>query len=123
MSAACASKTLSFAVKNTVKLHQAAVSRSLGPLQRTSRPTCDRRTVASATGKTIITAPEDKAPAALGPYSQAVKVDNTIYVSGCIGLIPGVNFPSLLYLFAFQSDSLGHIALLRISVTDKRIRW
>uniref|UniRef100_A0A061R813 Reactive intermediate imine deaminase n=1 Tax=Tetraselmis sp. GSL018 TaxID=582737 RepID=A0A061R813_9CHLO len=40
-------------------------------------------------GKTIITAPEDKAPAALGPYSQAVKVDNTIYVSGCIGLIPG----------------------------------
>ena len=29
-----------------------------------------------------------KAPAALGPYSQAVKVDNTVYISGQIPLIP-----------------------------------
>ncbi|WKY00637.1 hypothetical protein Q1695_015008 [Nippostrongylus brasiliensis] len=28
------------------------------------------------------------APAALGPYSQAVRVDNTIYVSGSLGLDP-----------------------------------
>ena len=31
----------------------------------------------------------DKAPAALGPYSQAVKAGNTLYVSGQIGLVPG----------------------------------
>jgi len=30
----------------------------------------------------------DQAPAAIGVYSQAVKVGNTIYVSGQIGLIP-----------------------------------
>jgi reactive intermediate/imine deaminase len=31
----------------------------------------------------------EKAPAALGPYSQAIKAGNTIYVSGQIGLVPG----------------------------------
>ena len=30
----------------------------------------------------------EKAPAALGPYSQAIKTGNTIYVSGQIPLIP-----------------------------------
>ncbi|KAL6202362.1 hypothetical protein ACLB2K_022758 [Fragaria x ananassa] len=30
----------------------------------------------------------DKAPAALGPYSQAIKANNVLYVSGCLGLIP-----------------------------------
>ena len=30
----------------------------------------------------------DKAPAAIGPYSQAVRVDNTVYLSGQIPLIP-----------------------------------
>ncbi|XP_071736580.1 reactive Intermediate Deaminase A, chloroplastic-like [Rutidosis leptorrhynchoides] len=30
----------------------------------------------------------DKAPAALGPYSQAIKANNTLFVSGCLGLIP-----------------------------------
>lgn len=30
----------------------------------------------------------DKAPAALGPYSQAIKAGNTIYVSGQLGLDP-----------------------------------
>ena len=47
-------------------------------------------------GKEIIAAPEDKAPAALGPYSQAVKVDSTLYVSGCIGIIPGVRLSNSL---------------------------
>jgi len=36
--------------------------------------------------KTIIQT--DKAPAAIGTYSQAVKVDNTVYVSGQIPLDP-----------------------------------
>ncbi|XP_050112013.1 reactive Intermediate Deaminase A, chloroplastic-like isoform X3 [Malus sylvestris] len=30
----------------------------------------------------------DKAPAALGPYSQAIKANNFVHVSGCLGLIP-----------------------------------
>lgn len=30
----------------------------------------------------------DKAPAAIGPYSQAVRVENTVYVSGQIPLDP-----------------------------------
>nr|XP_043606711.1 reactive Intermediate Deaminase A, chloroplastic-like [Erigeron canadensis] len=30
----------------------------------------------------------DKAPAALGPYSQAIKANNTVFVSGVLGLIP-----------------------------------
>merc|ERR1712080_379439 len=29
-----------------------------------------------------------KAPAAIGPYNQAVQVDNTLYVSGQIGFLP-----------------------------------
>ncbi|MQM05802.1 hypothetical protein Taro_038615 [Colocasia esculenta] len=30
----------------------------------------------------------DKAPAALGPYSQAIKANNLIFVSGVLGLVP-----------------------------------
>lgn len=36
--------------------------------------------------KTIIST--DKAPAAIGPYSQAVKVGDTVYLSGQIPLDP-----------------------------------
>lgn len=31
-----------------------------------------------------------KAPKAVGPYSQAIKADGQIWVSGCLGLIPEV---------------------------------
>ncbi|KXZ54905.1 hypothetical protein GPECTOR_4g977 [Gonium pectorale] len=31
----------------------------------------------------------EHAPAALGPYSQAIKAGNTVYVSGQIGIVPG----------------------------------
>ncbi len=47
---------------------------------------------AMAAGKSIIatfTAPASEAPAAIGPYSQAAAIGNTVYVSGCIGLLPG----------------------------------
>ncbi|KAF6173317.1 hypothetical protein GIB67_027012 [Kingdonia uniflora] len=30
----------------------------------------------------------EKAPAALGPYSQAIKANNLLFLSGCLGLIP-----------------------------------
>lgn len=36
----------------------------------------------------------DKAPAALGPYSQAIKANKTLFVSGVLGLIPEVLFNS-----------------------------
>lgn len=32
----------------------------------------------------------DKAPAALGPYSQAIKANNLVFVSGVLGLVPEV---------------------------------
>lgn len=31
----------------------------------------------------------DRAPEAVGPYSQAVRVGNTLYLSGQVGLVPG----------------------------------
>lgn len=37
--------------------------------------------------KQVIETPH--APAALGPYSQAIKAGNTVYVSGQIGFVPG----------------------------------
>uniref|UniRef100_A0A7S2YUT5 Uncharacterized protein n=2 Tax=Pycnococcus provasolii TaxID=41880 RepID=A0A7S2YUT5_9CHLO len=45
------------------------------------------RSVRTYASKEVITT--DKAPAALGPYSQAIKTNQTLYVSGCLGLIPG----------------------------------
>ncbi len=34
------------------------------------------------------------APAAMGPYSHAIKNGNTVYVCGCLGLVPATNnFP------------------------------
>ena len=36
--------------------------------------------------KNIISSPD--APAALGPYSQAVKAGNTLYLSGQLGIVP-----------------------------------
>jgi enamine deaminase RidA (YjgF/YER057c/UK114 family) len=34
----------------------------------------------------------EKAPAALGPYSQAIKANNLVFVSGVLGLNPEVCF-------------------------------
>lgn len=35
----------------------------------------------------------EDAPAALGPYSQAIKAGNLVFVSGVLGLVPEVCFP------------------------------
>lgn len=43
------------------------------------------RGMSSITRKIIST---DKAPGAVGAYSQAVQVDNTLYISGSLGLLP-----------------------------------
>ena len=43
----------------------------------------------SAAGiKTIISSPD--APKAIGPYSQGIKANGFVYVSGCLGLDPKV---------------------------------
>jgi reactive intermediate/imine deaminase len=66
-----------------------AVSATLGAVAR--RPPTLRRartltTVRAAAGKEVIAT--DKSPAALGPYSQAIKAGPLLFVSGQIGLVP-----------------------------------
>ena len=36
----------------------------------------------------------DKAPSAVGPYSQAIKANGFVFVSGVLGLVPEVCFTS-----------------------------
>lgn len=80
-------------------------------------------------GKTIIAT--DKAPAAIGTYSQAVKVDNTVYLSGQIGLDPATGnlvdgidaqivrvFENLKALAEAAGASLGHTVKLNVYLTD-----
>jgi len=80
--------------------------------------------------KTIIST--DKAPAAIGTYSQAVKVDNTVYLSGQIPLDPatmevvagGIEaeirrvFDNLSAVCEAAGGSLADIAKLNIFLTD-----
>jgi reactive intermediate/imine deaminase len=74
----------------------------------------------------------DDAPAAIGTYSQAVKVDNTVYVSGQIPLDPatmevvsgGIEaeitrvFDNLKAVTAASGGSLADVVKLNIFLTD-----
>jgi len=73
----------------------------------------------------------DQAPAAIGTYSQAVKVGNTVYISGQIPLDPtnmqlteGIEaqtrrvFDNLKAVAQAAGGSLAHIAKLNIFLTD-----
>jgi reactive intermediate/imine deaminase len=73
----------------------------------------------------------DKAPAAIGCYSQAVKVHNTVYLSGQIGLEPatmilvdGIHnqtrqvFKNLEAVVNASGGSLNNIVKLNIYLTD-----
>jgi reactive intermediate/imine deaminase len=74
----------------------------------------------------------DQAPAAIGTYSQAVKVDNTVYLSGQIPLVPETMemiegdieaqirrvFDNLSAVAAAAGGSLADIAKLNIFLTD-----
>lgn len=73
----------------------------------------------------------DKAPEAIGCYSQAVKVHNTVYLSGQIGLDPttqeladGIHsqtrqvFKNLEAVATASGGSLNDIAKLNIFLTD-----
>lgn len=79
--------------------------------------------------KQIITS--DQAPAAIGTYSQAVKVGNTVYLSGQIGLDPsnmqmvdGIEnqihrvFKNLQAVAQAAGGSLADVAKLNVFLTD-----
>ncbi len=79
--------------------------------------------------KTIISTPD--APAAIGTYSQAVKVDGTVYLSGQIGLDPasmqlveGIEaqihqvFKNLSAVCEAAGGSLADIVKLNVFLTD-----
>lgn len=82
------------------------------------------------TNKAIIST--DRAPAAIGTYSQAVKVDNTVYLSGQIPLDPATMtladssieaqvrqvFDNLAAVCEAAGGSLGKIVKLNIYLTD-----
>ena len=74
----------------------------------------------------------DKAPEAIGTYSQAVKVDNTVYLSGQIPLNPETMelvdggfeaqaeqvFKNLAAVCEAANGSLNHIVKLNLYLTD-----
>jgi reactive intermediate/imine deaminase len=74
----------------------------------------------------------DKAPAAIGPYSQAVRVGDTVYLSGQIPLDPATGllvegdisaqarraFDNLKAVCEAAGGSLGEIARLGLYLTD-----
>ena len=80
--------------------------------------------------KQIITT--EKAPQAIGTYSQAVKVDNTVYLSGQIPLIPETMelvdgdiaeqihrvFDNLAAVAQAAGGSLDHVVKLNVFLTD-----
>lgn len=82
------------------------------------------------TNKAIINT--DKAPAAIGTYSQAVKVNNTVYLSGQIPLDPGTMalvpgdfraqatqmFKNLAAVCEAANGSLADIVKLNLYLTD-----
>lgn len=49
----------------------------------------------------------DKAPAALGPYSQAIKANDMLFVSGVLGLVPEVCVCRIYSKFIFEMKSLN----------------
>lgn len=80
--------------------------------------------------RAVISTPD--APEAIGPYSQAVKVGNTVWLSGQIPLIPGsmevINgdisaqarqvFENLAAVAAAAGGSLNNAVKINISLTD-----
>ena len=64
-------------------------------------------------GKQLINT--EDAPAAVGAYSQAVKAGETLYVSGQVGLIPGV-ITTLMHHECFMQPSCTNTALIACSI-------
>ncbi|MFV8818865.1 RidA family protein [Haliea sp. E17] len=82
------------------------------------------------TNRAIISTP--RAPEAIGPYSQAVKVGNTVWISGQIPLVPETMelvqgdiraqatrvFENLAAIAEAAGGSLNHAVKINISLTD-----
>ncbi len=82
------------------------------------------------TNRAVITTPD--APAAIGPYSQAVKVGNTVWISGQIPLLPDTMeviegdisvqakqvFANLAAIAEASGGSLDSAVKINISLTD-----
>lgn len=79
--------------------------------------------------KTVVQTPD--APAAIGTYSQAIRVDDTVYLSGQIGLDPGTMqmaegieaqihrvFRNLRAVSGAAGSSLDDIVKLNVYLTD-----
>jgi reactive intermediate/imine deaminase len=80
--------------------------------------------------RAVITTPD--APEAIGPYSQAIKVGNTVWVSGQIPLVPGSMelvtgdisdqarqvFSNLAAVAEAAGGSLNHAVKINISLTN-----
>lgn len=74
----------------------------------------------------------DKAPAAIGPYSQAIKAGNTVYLSGQIPLVPSTMqlvegaidahieqvFENLKAVAEAAGGSLANVVKLNVFLTD-----
>ncbi|XP_021755754.1 reactive Intermediate Deaminase A, chloroplastic-like [Chenopodium quinoa] len=69
---------VSFAGSNLWRSSSSSTSRS--------KPFACRALSTDASLKEVVQT--DKAPAALGPYSQAIKANNMLFVSGVLGLVP-----------------------------------
>lgn len=82
------------------------------------------------TNKAVIST--EQAPAAIGTYSQAIKVDNTVYLSGQIPLVPATMtlvegdfaaqatqvFNNLKAVCQAANGDLSHIVKLNVYLTD-----
>ena len=93
----------------------------------------DAAATSSATAVQTFAAPASEAPAAIGPYSQAAAIGDTIYVSGCIGLVPGDEkrfasddvegqakqaLQNMQAILAAAGSSMQHVAKTTVLLTD-----
>ena len=75
----------------------------------------------------------DDAPSAIGPYSQAIVAGGTVYVSGCIGMVPGSSgkfaaddvagqakqsLENMKAILEKAGSSLGHVVKTTVLLTD-----
>lgn len=71
---------------NLIKSHFLPCQATTAYRGLTNRQITSQATAAHGSKEVIIT---EKAPGAVGPYSQAIKTGNLVFVSGQVGLIPG----------------------------------
>ena len=56
----------------------------------------------------------DKAPAAIGTYSQAVRAGNTVYISGQIGLDPA----TMTMVEGFDAQTESYVDMIKAGIVD-----